>query len=286
MAGRQDLADLGEKNDPLRESSVTANENYTYDMMTTTPMDPRSCILEVGASAGKLCSVANRLVPDRDDNGINEQLKEALVELFASLWLTAKALRLDWVKSIRSKIALNAKKYPVEHCKGKAGKYTKYSHLTGITTTNQSTMDYEEETETNPTDAIDLSLAGFAEHHLFILAEEIRIFAEDRLWNKYHKPRSLTMALLGEAGELAEILQYEKDDWDVEEDANDEPRPLLVDRLHSCEPERLDQLSQELADVSIYALRLATVCGLVDDLRESLVKQDSPSDLEAKKLFA
>jgi hypothetical protein len=96
--------------------------------MAAAPMDPRSCILGVCASAGKLCWVANQMVPERDDEIIDgkgesssssseELLTEALAELFASLWLTAKALRLDWVKSIRSKMALNAKKYPVEHCK-------------------------------------------------------------------------------------------------------------------------------------------------------------------------
>ena len=171
---------------------------------------------------------------------------------------------------------------------GKAGKYTNYSHLTGITTTNQSTLDYTDEDTRDSncpnSDSVDLSLAGFAEQHLSVLAEDIRIFAEERQWDRYHKPRNLVMALLGEAGELAEILQWEKDDW--EESENDEPRLLLVDKLHSSEPERLDELSQELADVSIYALRLATVCGLLDDLRDSLVQQEPPQDLEAKQLFA
>ena len=147
-------------------------------------------------------------------------------------------------------------------------------------------MDYQDENEIdNPTDAIDLSLAGFAEQHLVVLSEEIRVFAEDRQWPAFHTPRNLVLALLGEAGELAEILQWEKDDWEME-DSKDEPRQLLVDRLHSSQPKTLDNLSQELADVSIYALRLATVCGLIDDLRESLVKQEPPPDLEAKKLFA
>lgn len=171
---------------------------------------------------------------------------------------------------------------------GKAGKYTNYSHLTGITTTNQSTLDYMDDDTRDSnypnSDIVDLSLAGFAEQQLSVLAEDIRIFAEERQWARYHKPRNLVMALLGEAGELAEILQWEEDDW--EETENDEPRLLLVDKLHSSEPERLDELSQELADVSIYALRLATVCGLLDDLRDSLVQQEPPQDLEAKQLFA
>jgi hypothetical protein len=101
---------------------------------------------------------------------------------------------------------------------GKAGKYTNYSHLTGITTTNQSTMGYTGESgdTDHPTVAVvDLSLAGFADQHLSVLSEDIRVFAEARQWNLYHKPRNLVLALLGEAGELAEILQWEGDDWET-----------------------------------------------------------------------
>jgi len=284
---------LATRDEPLDQKPETENdvgratEVNSNNMDGASPMDPRSCILNVGASAGKLCYVANQLLPERESE-TDALLTQTLAELFVSLWLTAKALRLDWVKSIRSKMALNAKKYPVEHCKGKAGKYTNYSHLTGITTTNQSTLDYTHEDTRDSncpnSDRVDLSLAGFAEQHLSVLAEDIRIFAEERQWARYHKPRNLVMALLGEAGELAEILQFEKDDW--EETENDEPRLLLVDKLHSSEPERLDELSQELADVSIYALRLATVCGQLDNLRDSLVQQQPPQDLEAKQLFA
>jgi NTP pyrophosphatase (non-canonical NTP hydrolase) len=194
---------------------------------------------------------------------------------------------------------LSSVRQPLPISQGKAGKYTEYSHLTGITTENQSTIGYTGETDdknqpTTVVDIVDLSLAGFAEHHLSVLSEDIQFFAEARQWSLYHKPRNLVLALLGEAGELAEILQWEGDDWETtattaaggdENDCN-VPKPLLVDKLHSCEPEKLDDLSQELADVSIYAIRLATVCGVIGELQESLVQHAPPEDLEAKQLFA
>ena len=94
-------------------------------------MDPRSCILRVGAAAGKLCQLASnghhyRFVHEKNDaeataNSNHEEedslLTRALAELFTSLWLTTQSLKLDWQTSIRSKTDLNAKKYPVEHCK-------------------------------------------------------------------------------------------------------------------------------------------------------------------------
>ncbi len=113
---------LATRDEPLDQKPETENdvgratEVNSNNMDGASPMDPRSCILNVGASAGKLCYVANQLLPERESE-TDALLTQTLAELFVSLWLTAKALRLDWVKSIRSKMALNAKKYPVEHCK-------------------------------------------------------------------------------------------------------------------------------------------------------------------------
>ena len=106
------------------------------------------------------------------------------------------------------------------------------------------------------------SLESFAGEHLPTLSEDIREFAEARLWARYHKPRNLILALLGEAGELAEVLQWDGDDDDDEGGADTRP---------TIDPSTLDKLSQELADVSIYAIRLATVCGVVGGLGDSLL---------------
>ncbi len=40
------------------------------------------------------------------------------------------------------------------------------------------------------------------------LAESIRKFNADRDWDKFHDPKSLLLALVGEVGELAELLQW------------------------------------------------------------------------------
>ena len=102
------------------------------------------------------------------------------------------------------------------------------------------------------------------------------------------------MAMLGEVGELSELLQFEGDDnfddnendcEDSHEDNNNNKSvSLLIDRLQTNEPEKHDKLSQELADVSIYALRLATVCNVIEPLKESLLLHIQV-ELEAKQLF-
>ena len=42
--------------------------------------------------------------------------------------------------------------------------------------------------------------------------EHIRAFATERLWSRYHTPRSLVLAIMGELGELAEMFQWRGDE--------------------------------------------------------------------------
>ena len=88
------------------------------------------------------------------------------------------------------------------------------------------------------------------------LTQEILEFATARQWAQYHTPRNLVLAFMGELGELSELLQWDGDD-----------------STDTLEPKRLDKLSQELADVTIYILRLATVCDVIEELCET-VKND------------
>ena len=86
------------------------------------------------------------------------------------------------------------------------------------------------------------------------LCATVRTFAEERAWTRYHTPRSLVLALIGEMGELAELWQFRGD--------NDEE--------DSWTREQHDKLGQEIADVTIYLIRLATVCQM--ELHEELPK--------------
>lgn len=96
------------------------------------------------------------------------------------------------------------------------------------------------------------------------LAEDIRVFAEAREWTKFHSPRNIVLALLGEVGELAELLQWKGDEM------ADDNGVTQCSWLAELERETLDKLSQEIADVSIYLLRLSTVCNVVEPLVEEL----------------
>jgi dCTP diphosphatase len=75
----------------------------------------------------------------------------------------------------------------------------------------------------------------------------MRRFSEERDWTRFHDPKSLTLALVGEVGELAELLQW-----------------LPVEQIDVLvrEPRLQERLGEELADVLLYLLRLSDVVGV------------------------
>jgi NTP pyrophosphatase (non-canonical NTP hydrolase) len=79
------------------------------------------------------------------------------------------------------------------------------------------------------------------------LQQLVRSFAEARDWGQFHTPRNLVLALAGEVGELAALIQWTPDD-DTESWLKDDSNRLA--------------LEAEMADVFAYLLRLADVAGV------------------------
>ncbi len=71
---------------------------------------------------------------------------------------------------------------------------------------------------------------------------DLAAFAAERDWDQFHSPKNLSMALAGEAGELLEVFQ-----WLTQEQS----------RRESLDADQISAATDELADVLIYALRLA-----------------------------
>jgi NTP pyrophosphatase (non-canonical NTP hydrolase) len=76
------------------------------------------------------------------------------------------------------------------------------------------------------------------------LKSEIRAFAKNRDWEKFHTPKNLAMAVAGEAGELVAEFQWLT--------AKESERSELSS-------EKLSDIELEIADVAIYLLRLTDV---------------------------
>lgn len=79
------------------------------------------------------------------------------------------------------------------------------------------------------------------------LLHALQAFADARDWQRFHTPKNLMLALTGEVGELAEILQW-KTDAEAAAIANDAAQ--------------FEHLGEEIADVMLYLVRLAQVTGV------------------------
>lgn len=232
---------------------------------------PRSQVLHLGACVGKLCSSILTHAPldcshssseeaypstSRESHPFwsspsldKDEIAKSMGHVFIALHQTAQSYNIDLRVCILKKMILNAKKYPVELCKGKSGKYTAYSSQTGITETEgQSTLNIDVDCDEEKKEEFN-DLLKYDTYTVQGITLNIRKFATDRKWTRYHMPRNICLALLGELGELAEIFQ-----WDGDEKS-------FTD-LQACSEEKLDHMKQELADVSIYLIRLSDVCGI------------------------
>lgn len=79
------------------------------------------------------------------------------------------------------------------------------------------------------------------------LTEAMRQFSEERDWTRFHDPKSLTLALVGEVGEVAELLQW---------------LPATDGEALTRDPQLNARVGEELADVLLYLVRLAEVTGV------------------------
>jgi dCTP diphosphatase len=89
-----------------------------------------------------------------------------------------------------------------------------------------------------------------------VLEAVLAQFAAARNWQRFHSPKNLAMAVAGETGELVELFQ-----WLTE----DESRQVLLD------PKKAESVRDEIADVAIYLVRLASVLGV--DVNEAVIQK-------------
>jgi NTP pyrophosphatase (non-canonical NTP hydrolase) len=94
------------------------------------------------------------------------------------------------------------------------------------------------------------------------LRDRLREFASARDWEPAHTPRNLALALAGEVGEVAAELQWVPDHQIA---------------AHLADADARRRLADELADVLIYLVRLADVCG-IDPLQAAYLKIDRNED--------
>ena len=77
------------------------------------------------------------------------------------------------------------------------------------------------------------------------LARRLEQFASERDWKPFHSPKNLASALVVEAGELLEHFQW-----------------LTEEQSRNLSPAQRDAAGEEVADVLLYLIQLATALGI------------------------
>jgi HAD superfamily hydrolase (TIGR01509 family) len=192
---------------------------------------PRDEIFKLTASVAKMASSLEHC------HSCHVRNKEsAYFDMLRQILRTAKSCQVDLGDACISKIEINKMKYPANLCRGKAGKYTAYTAATGI---DKKTWQNSQGT------AVMSKNISFEE-----VRDDVRDFVAARDWEKFHTPRNICLALIGELGELAELFQWKGDVQD----------PVFVG-LSTFTSEESDKVKQELADVAVYAIRLGDLLG-------------------------
>ena len=93
------------------------------------------------------------------------------------------------------------------------------------------------------------------------LQERLREFAEQRDWKQFHSPKNLSMALIVEAGELAEHFQW-----------------LTQEESFNLASEKLEAVGEELADIFVYLVRLADQLNI--DLSQAVERKIGLNELK------
>lgn len=100
------------------------------------------------------------------------------------------------------------------------------------------------------------------------LIEKLRKFAEERDWEQFHSPKNLSMALVVEASEILEILQW-----------------LSEEESRNLDPQTLSRVREEIGDVQIYIARLADQLGIspLEAAKEKLDKNQKKYPVDKAK---
>jgi NTP pyrophosphatase (non-canonical NTP hydrolase) len=95
------------------------------------------------------------------------------------------------------------------------------------------------------------------------LQTDLRAFAAERGWPPFHTPKNLSMALMVEAAELAEIFQ-----WMTPEES----------AAAGGDPATRERIADEMADVLLYLVQIADHTGI--DLDQAVARKREKNALK------
>lgn len=92
---------------------------------------PKNLAISISVEAAELLELFQwtdkSLIETMNDKELMEKIKEEIADISIYIFDLVNTLNLDISRAILDKLNQNAKKYPVDKCKGKAAKYHEYA---------------------------------------------------------------------------------------------------------------------------------------------------------------
>ena len=86
--------------------------------------------------------------------------------------------------------------------------------------------------------------------------DQVLRFRDERDWKQFHNPKDLAISICLEAAELLEVFQWSAED--------------------TWRREKTGKIREELADVLIYSMMMADICGLdMDEIIQEKLKRNA-----------
>ena len=100
------------------------------------------------------------------------------------------------------------------------------------------------------------------------LIRKLREFAKERDWEQFHSPKNLAMALSVEIAEIVEIFQW-----------------LTQEQSRNLDPEKLEAVKEEIADVMIFLTNLSDKLGIdpIEAAKKKIQKNEENYPVEKVK---
>ena len=197
--------------------------------------DLKSCLLELVVAVSGICSRCSHgeeITADITDNIV--QVLNRLFEISDMFGLKLNMITLN-------KLEVNNRKYQSDLCQDEVKRYWSLSKSTGITKEKQPEILTAECMSDSPQDSHVEFLT-----ELPTIVQKVENFVKERNWEHVYTSTSVALAMVGEVGELCDIVTWRSDSEDI----------------CSLKPKVLEAIAQEIADVTIYTLHMCRVAGV------------------------
>jgi NTP pyrophosphatase (non-canonical NTP hydrolase) len=220
----------------INKSKTIRREEHNYLQMAATVNTIQALTRQLAMDIAILCSKITVPTKKREEQTITHLV-------YTTLWRLATmcfVMQFNPAEIIIKKMMINKSKYDEKECMKHAHilKWTAFSNVSGINESTVLPVIFSNSVVHSKEDAMKALMDSFIP-----IAADIHAFAKRRNWIDKYTEQSITMSLIAETGELAEVFQWR--------DSNQTIAQMQLNAVNDC--------AMEIADIYVYLFHLCRV---------------------------